>query len=182
MGHSIGFGSTYTKNDLPVKRGVESRPSSCRMRRRMSDVCGTSLWRFWRDWPRCAELLSWVTRLLLDVSWLVCQGSCFHADSARAGDLLRWSALGCWRCCFLVARSWSGHRGNWCSGKLGKRDFLTLLGSGASCWFGHRVLSLGVCDSLSLLGGCTLYWRGCWSRVVWDWSGRGNLLCRRARP
>ena len=120
------------------------------MRQRVSDIRGSCLWRFWRDWPRRAELSSWVTRFMLDVSWLVYQGGWFHADSARTGDLLRWGTLDCWGCCSLVARAWSWHRGNWCLGKLGKCDSLTLLGSGTSDWFGHRVLSLGVCDSLSL--------------------------------
>ena len=155
---SVNFASTYTQNDLPVRKGVDSRPSLCRMRPRMSDVCGSCLlWWFRRDWPRQAERLCWVSRFLLDISWLVYQGGRLHGDPARASDLLRWGTLDCWGCCFLVARTWSGHRGNWCLGKLGKCDSLTLLGSGTSDWFGHRVLSLGVCDSLSLLGGCTLY-------------------------
>ena len=38
---SVSFGSTYTQNDLPGENCVDSRPSLCRMRRRVSGVHGS---------------------------------------------------------------------------------------------------------------------------------------------
>ena len=98
---SVSFGSTYTQNDLPGKKCVDSRLSLCRMRQRVSDIRGSCLWRFWREWPRRAGLSSWVTRFMLDVSWLVYQGGRLHADSVRTGGLLSWGTLGCWGFCGL---------------------------------------------------------------------------------
>ena len=134
----------------------------------MSDVCGSCLlWWFRRDWLRQAERLCWVSRFQLDKSWLIYQGRWTHGDSAGTSNLLRWGTSGYGGCCSLGARTWSGHRVL----SLGMCDSLILLGSGTSDWSGHRALSLGMCDSLTLLGGCTLYCRGCWSWVIWDWFG-----------
>ena len=127
----------------------------------------------------------------MDISWLVYQGGWLHGDLARASDLLRWGTLGCWGCCSLVARTWSGHRvlslwvcdslillgsgaSDWSGHRalsLGMCDSLILLGRGTLDWFGYRVLFLGVCDSLILLGRGTLGCGGCWSLVIWNWSG-----------
>ena len=183
---SISFGSTYTQNDLPGENCVDSRPSLCRMRRRVSDVCGSRLWRFRRDWSWRAEVSDWVARFMLDVPWIVYQRGWPYAESARASS---WGTLGCWGFCSLVAGTWSWHRGDWCLGKLGKWDPLTLLGGGTPNRFGRRVFSLEWCGFLLLLCGGDLL-----SAVVaqgfsrcmdvcrsWVWLlGWWNLLCGRA--
>ena len=89
---SISFGSTYTQKDLPGENCVGSRPSLCRMRRRVSDVCGSLLWRFRRDWSWRAEVSDWVARFVLDVPWIVHQRGWPYAESARASS---WGTLGC---------------------------------------------------------------------------------------
>ena len=110
----------------------------------MSDVSGPCfLWLFWCDCPRQAERLCRVSRFLLDKPGLIYQGRWTHGDSAGTSNLLRWGTSDYGGCCSLGARTWSG----------------------------HRVLSLGMCDSLILLGRGTLDCGGCWSLIVWIWSG-----------
>ena len=110
----------------------------------VSDVSGPCcLWLFWCDCPRQAERPCRVSRLLWDEPGQISQGRWTHGDSAGASNLLSWSTLGQGWCCSLGARTRSG----------------------------YLVLSLGMCDFLILLGRGTLDSGGCWSLVVWDWSG-----------
>ena len=114
----------------------------------MSDVSGPCfLWLFRCDCPRQAERLCRVSRLLLGKSGQIYQGRWTHGDSAGTSNLLRWGTSDYGGCCSLGARTWSG----------------------------HRALSLGLCDSLILLGRGTLDCGGCCSLSVWIWSGHWIL-------